>query len=650
MNKNLEKLFNPASVAVVGATEKEGKVGNVIAKNLLELEYKGDVFLVNPKHNTLLGVDCFSSLENIEKEIDLAIVAIPAKFVNDTILKASEKVKNFIVISAGFSEIGEEGRAYEDELKKIAQEKDLNILGPNCLGFINPGASLNASFAGGMPESGNVALVSQSGALAVALMDVSKKERIKFSNVVSVGNKMQLNESDLIEYFSNDESTKVIALYLEGIEDGGKFIEVASKVSKKKPVVILKAGKSERAQQAISSHTGALAGSDEIMNAAFEKAGILRAADLKEFFSLIKLISNFDCANSQAAIVTNAGGPGVLATDGFGGKNVSLAQIDEELKKALKEFLPEESSVENPIDLLGDAGEERYQKALDVLESSDIENILCVMTAQDQTPVEKIAEVVADFNSKSSKNALPVFIGGEKMEKALEVLEKNDIPNFNFPGDAIDALSKYYDWNEKRKDILEVEEFESNSERADRLEKIISSAKEKGRKALLFGEAAEVMSAYDIKTVDFVALNPGEGLGEELSVKFPVALKVDSDTVLHKTDKQGLMLGIENMESLKNALEKMRQNFPDENLIIQPMIKIDQELILGLKRDSIFGPVVVFGLGGIYTEIFKMIDFLVLPASKDEIRKKVEKSKVGFLFEETRGKKVGDLEEMVTVL
>lgn len=651
MKNNLKNLFNPKSIAVVGASETEGKIGYIISRNILDLGFEGEIFFVNPKYEELFGRKCYASLNDLENEVDLAVIVIPSKFVNQTVKEAGGKVKNFIVISAGFSETGKDGKERERELLSIAEKNKVNILGPNCLGFIAPKIKLNASFAGGMPEEGNISFVSQSGALAVAIMDVAEKEQIKFSQIISVGNKMQINETGLIEYLGEDENTKVIAMYLEGIENGKDFIEVARKVSQKKPIVVLKAGRSEKAQKAIASHTGSLAGSDKIMDAAFEKAGVIRANNLEEFFGLIKLISNFELVdNPKTAIITNAGGPGVLTTDSFQDKELELVEFSDESKAKFRDFLPEESSVENPVDLLGDAKEDRYQKALEVLEKEDVGNIICLMTAQDQTPTEKISQVLADFSEKSGKNIIPVFIGGEKMIGALKILNKNNIPNFSFPKEVVDALNLFYKWKIKEKNtIVEAEplEAEKNGDK-EFVSQTISSVKKNKRKALLFGEAGEVMKRYNIPVVDFANLAPNEKMHSVFN--FPAALKVDSDKVLHKTDKQGLILGIQNMNELEEALKKMRKNFPKENLIIQPMIKYESELILGLKKDPIFGPVLVYGLGGIYTEVFKMVDFLLLPLSKDEIKKNIENSKISFLFKETRGKKVGDIDEMTDLL
>ena len=647
---DLKEFFNPESIAIIGATEKEGKVGNVITKNILELGFQGDVFLINPSHQTLFEQKSYPALSDIHREVDLAIVVVPAKYVNDIIKKGSGKCKNFIVISAGFSEIGEEGVARGKELLEIANEEGLNILGPNCLGFINPRIKLNASFAGGMPEDGRVAFISQSGALAVALMDRAKSESIEFSGIVSIGNKLQIGEADLIRHFGSDERTKVVALYIEGIKHGREFIEAVSEVSKKKPVVVLKAGKTEKAQRAISSHTGALTGSDEIMNAVFEKAGVIRAENLEEFFDLVKMFSNFDPpVNNEVIIATNAGGPGVLATDSFLGKEINLSEISETGKEKLREFLPSEASIENPIDLLGDAQEDRYKKAMEAVEGEKAGSILCVLTPQDQTPDDKIANVIADFKNKTDKLVAVSFIGKEKIGDALEILRDNGIPNFSFPERAVGALDKYYYWKKdikKRSELAEGEKI--NSKRRNKAEKIIKKAKDDGRKALLFSEATEIMALYGVSTVDFENIGANNRFSDK--IHFPVVAKVDSDKVLHKTDQKAIVLGIENEEELTRAISEIRESFKKENIIIQPMRKIQNELILGVKKDDVFGPVFVYGLGGIYTEIFKMVDFILLPETEISVREKVMKSKIKFLFSETRGKQPCDAREFSGIL
>lgn len=646
MNKkaNLENFFNPRSVAIVGASEAEGKVGWAVTRNILKLGYAGQVFLVNPSHEQIFGQKCYSSLEAIEKPVDLAIIAIPAKFVLETIEKSAQKIKNFVVISAGFSETGEEGKDREAELQKLAEENKLNILGPNCLGFIIPEIKLNASFAGGMPEAGRVALVSQSGALATAMLDMVAKKNIKFSAVVSVGNKMQLDETKLMEYFEKDENTKVIGMYLEGIKDGNKFIETAQRVARTKPIVILKAGKTERTQRAISSHTGALAGSDAIMNAAFRKAGIIRAHTVDEFLSFLKVASVAPVPqNKEVAVLTNAGGLGVLATDAFQGKTIALAEIKAETKEKLKAFLPGESSLENPIDLLGDAREDRYAQALEILASESVGSIVCLLTPQEQTPVEKIAEAIIAFKNKTEKLVATVFMGGTKVEAAVAQLKMNDIPNFSVPELAIGALENYYQWNLQKDNLASVSGVVIDKERAESVKKIVAEAQGEGRKALFYGEAQAVMQKYGLETAETYALG-------EAGIKFPVVVKVDSDKVLHKSDQQGLILGVQDKDDLFSAVEKMKASFPGEKVIIQPMLDKKMELIVGLKRDAIFGSVVVVGLGGIYTEIFKLAEFVVGSETEEKLVEFLEQGALNFLFQGARGQRAYDTKELARIL
>ncbi|MEI7891025.1 MAG: acetate--CoA ligase family protein [bacterium] len=645
----LNNLFAPKSIAIVGASSKKGKIGTVLVDNIAKLGYKGTVFYVNPSYKILKLKRCYSELHDIEKHVDLAIIAVPAKFVNDVIEKSAHKIKNFVVISAGFSETNADGVKREQALLKLAKKHDLNILGPNCLGFISTAIKLNASFAGGMPNAGNIAFVSQSGALAVALMDRAQQEHIGFSNVISVGNKMQLDESLLLEYLAKDKQTKVIGMYLEGIADGQRFIETARRISKIKPIVILKAGKTEKAQKAISSHTGALAGSDDIVEIAFEKAGVIRSNNLEEFFDLLTLISFEEPPkNQKVAVITNAGGAGVLTTDAFLGKELVLEDFSKKIKEQMQKFLPEESSLENPVDLLGDAAEDRYKNILDVLSLQKIGTIVSVLTPQQQTPVEKITDVIIENKKQSPAVVATIFIGGTRVNKSIEKLKKNSILNFANPDSAILALDKYYKWSVFKKEKESDDVWQANVARQKQVAKIIIDAKAEKRTALFFSEASLVMKKYGILSTEHFEIIPGQNLPEIKN--FPVVLKVDSDKVLHKSDRQALILNIKDKNSLEIAVSKLRIDFAEERLLVQTMQDKQVEIILGIKRDSIFGPVVVYGLGGIYTEIFKMVNFMIPPMSLDSIKKQILKSKISFLFLGARGQKPYDLDEFSNVI
>ncbi len=645
--KDIKRLFAPKSIAIVGASDKPGKVGTVIAQNISQLGFKGKIFYVNQANQELYGQKCYAALSDIEESVDLAIIAVPAQFVVDVVRNAADKIKNYVVISAGFSEIGEEGKSREEELHSMADEKGLNILGPNCLGFIVPGLKLNASFAGGMPETGNISFVSQSGALAVAMMDIAKKENLRFSSIISVGNKMQLSEIDLLDYLVQDKNTKVIGMYLEGIKEGIGFIEAAQFVSSTKPIVVLKAGKTDKSQKAISSHTGALAGSDEIFSVACKKAGVIRANDLDEFFSLLKLFSSVDSPkNEKVAVLTNAGGAGVLTSDAFKGKVVKLADISADTKEKLRAILPAESSVENPIDVLGDAKEDRYGKALQSLEDEDLGTIICVLTPQQQTPVEAIADEIIEYAKKTNKTIVTLFIGGERIESSVLKLQAAGVPNFSYPEQTVNALASYFQW--KNSAHFAPGSFEMDDDRRGKIGEMIKEAKEARKKALLYTQAVKVMKSYGIKSVPCIVLGNAKEIPEDM--EYPVVVKVDSDTVLHKTDKQGLILGIKDREGLAAAIAKLQDNFPGEQIIAQPMRNKFAEIILGIKRDSIFGPVVVYGLGGIYTEVFKMVDFIIPPMTVEQIIANIKESKVAFLFESVRGQKPCDIESFAQTL
>ena len=648
MKKNqLEKLFNPQSVVIVGASNKKGKIGTILTDNILKLGYKGKLYFVNPNYSVLKFKRCHESISKMGKKVDLAIVAVPAKFVFDVVNDGKENVKNFIVISAGFGEIGLEGVKREQALAALAKKHDLNILGPNCLGFLAPKNKLNASFASGMPPRGNVAFISQSGALAVALMDMANQEELGFSYVISVGNKMQIDESQLLEFLAKDKETKVIGMYLEGISDGAKFIATAQKVSKQKPIVILKAGKTAKAQHAISSHTGALAGSDIIADVAFERAGVIRANNLEEFVAFLGFAACTEAPkNKKTVAVTNAGGVGVLTTDAFENKKIELVEFSQKQKESLKQLLPSEASVENPIDLLGDAQEDRYIQVLKEISKDNYSAVLAILTPQDQTPVLKIAEALIWMKEDFKPVLGAVFVGGQKVRREIEKLKKAGIYNFKTPELAVKTLDVFYVWQEKTKEKKSVSRLSSNKERQKKALKIVQTAIAKKRKALLFSEAAKLFELYGIKSpVTFVA---GKTLPK--NVIYPVVAKVDSDTVLHKSDKQGVILNIKDENELKVAIKSLRSNFAREQIIVQRMHAKQAEIILGFKRDEIFGTVVLAGIGGIYAEVLKTVDFYLAPMNRKEIETKILDSKLSFLFKGVRGQAKYDLGELADAI
>ncbi|MFZ5982251.1 MAG: acetate--CoA ligase family protein [Patescibacteria group bacterium] len=639
----LYSLLNPKSVAIIGASDQVGKIGNILVKNLIEYRYQGRIFPVNPKYQEIMGLKCFGKITEIQQEIDLVVVAIPAKLVYDAISEASGRSRNFIVISAGFSETGTEGKELENKLKELAKSRELNILGPNCLGLLNPALKLNASFSDGMPPVGQVAFVSQSGALAVALLDQAKERKLGFSKVVSLGNKMQIGENELLEFLGEDEETKVIGLYLESLEEGNNLLRLVGEVSKLKPVVVLKAGKSQRAKEAMLSHTASLAGEAVLASAALRKAGAIEVETISEFISLLETISkNEKLEKPGAVIVTNAGGPGVLATDAFENSSLSLVSIPEEIQKELKTFLPGASSLGNPIDLLGDALEDRYQKTLEALEKEEnVGIILALITPQDQTPVKKIGEALLEFSKKSQKVIVPVFIGGEKVLAVKKFLCESGMSVFDYPEEAIEALDRYYRWKKSEKFSFQISEI--NQERKSSAQRIIEGARTENRKMLNAFEAQEILSLYEVPTAETFSASSSD-------FEFPVVLKVDSEKYVHKTDEGGVVIGIQNQEALNREIEKMREKFSEVPLIIQKQEPKGEELILGIKKDPAFGQAAVYGLGGIFTEVFQKVDFVFSGASEEAIRSALLTGPLEFMFQEFRGMKPLNLAELARIL
>lgn len=646
--KNLTKLFKPQSIAVVGATQKEGKVGNMIAKNIIAGDYDGDVFLVNPKHDRMFDRMCYASLADLPQKVDCAIIVIPSQYVASAIEAGAAQCKNFVVISAGFGEIGLVGAKREMNLARIAHDNDITILGPNCLGFLTPELGLNASFAPGQPAAGDVAFLSQSGALAVAFLDKAEAEGIGFSSVVSIGNKMQLDASKLLNHFADDPKTKIIALYLEGVHDGQEFLKAAQNVVHKKPVIVLKSGRSEKAQKAISLHTGTLAGSDDIMSAAFAKAGVLRADTMEMFFDMIRIaqarVGTKVAAAERLAIITNAGGPGVLATDALDGTGIELATITPGRKDALRKKLPEAASVENPIDLLGDAPTQRYDHALTVmLGDPTITSVLVILTPQDQTPVDAIARTIIKHAKKTKKLIMTSFVGGARVDDALQAFRENGIVHSDFPERAITALSLLRRTEKEKKYAPQ----RIDHQRAARAIQITTKAKIEQQKALYFSEVRTLANLYDLPLSHFWDVTDKKKVSH---VSYPCVAKVDDPAVLHKTDKQGVILPIENMSGLTLAVDRLRKNFPGSRVIAQPLLSIKQELIIGMTRDTVYGPVVLAGIGGIYTEIFNIKEFFIAPLTLTEIKDILKGGSLGYLFKKTRGQRPYDLDAVAHIV
>ncbi len=628
----MKKILNPSSVAIIGATDTEGKIGNIILKNIS----KNDsirIYPINPKHEEIGGIRAYASVLDIEDEVDLAIIAVPAKFVNEAVRDCAWKgapIKNIIIISAGFSEEGEEGVKREEELKNFAKEHNLNVVGPNCLGVINTTENLNASFAGRDIPAGGIGLVMQSGALTTALFDMAAGGGFGFSLVTTLGNKAIINENDVLDYYVKDENTKIIALYLEDIANGKEFAKKLKEVANIKPVVILKAGISKKAQVAIQSHTGAMAGDAAVTKEVIESSGGIYCKHLQEFAGVISLLNSFSLPkNKKVVIVTNAGGPGVVTTDIIeSDSELELFEFSIEQQKMIADNLPPESSAKNPIDVLGDAMEDRYLKTFQILKNIDgIGSIVAIVTPQSQTPIEKIAQVIIDMNRELEIPIIPIFMGGLAPQRAEECLTKEGLNNFRFGYGAIRALEKSWEFSVMKKEkkpenLVDVK----NQEELQEDDQIILKLEKEKRKVFYYDEATELGNKFKLNILEatYIEQNASEYQGE-----YPVVLKLDSPSVLHKNSKDALYLNIKNEQELEEKRTILKSSFPEERMLVQPMIRPGLEVIIGIKENTSFGHVLMVGLGGILTELFDTKLLWLLPVNEEMIRSKIENSLLG---------------------
>jgi acetyltransferase len=643
---NLEKFFSPKSIAIVGASPKKGKLGNVLIENIKRGGWRGKMYFVNPKY-AKSPKKYFANLSDIKKPVDLALIAIPAPFTGEILengAKAKPAIKNFAVISSGFKEAGKEGAILEESLANIAQKHNLDILGPNCLGFANPAQKLNATFTDVKLREGSIAIVSQSGALAVALLDWAANKKIGFSKIISIGNKTDLEESEILDFLASDKNTKAIALYLEDIKNGQKFMKALAKITPRKPVIVLKAGKTAAGQKAVSSHTGSLAQDEEIVEAVFEKINVVPANNIEEFQDIIYFLnSNPVPAKNETIILTNAGGPGVMAADFIGkSKNINLLSFPDKFKHEIKNYLPTSASVNNPIDVIGDAPPERYEKTLEKISKAYPNNpVVVVLTPQNQTDPEKVAQILAKYK-KNIPNISACFMGGEKVFRAKDILEKNKVPNFENPERALTVIEKLAKYSRTKTSSSARGEM---PRRDGGVRVIIEKALTENRKMLFWSEAEKLFDEHGVKLAKSVSFENISVLKNK-KISFPCALKTDDPNIAHRLEKNAVMLNIQNAKELKNAFEKMKKTTGAKHFLIQPMAVSGLEMIIGMKKDPTFGPVILCGWGGSFTEIFKDKIILIPPFDRKEIEKKLAQLTIFPMLKGFRGKKGYDLGEL----
>jgi len=670
MRKKIKKLkiaLSPKSVAVIGATGREGSVGNAVFSNILYGNYKGVVYPVNPKWKSIHGVKAYPTVLDIPDEVDLAVIIVPSRFVPDVMRECGEKgVKGIVVISAGFKEIGKEGEKLEIEIKKISDEYKIPLIGPNCVGIINTdtNVSLNATFARTMPRRGNIAFISQSGALGVAALEYARTENIGLSKFISVGNKADVNENDFLYLLKDDPSTRVILLYLEDLSDHKEFTELAriitGEIPYKKPIIAIKSGRTREGAKAALSHTGALVGSDEAYDSIFTQCGILRVETLEELFNLAVAFSTQPVPRSnRIAIITNAGGPGILATDASVRFGLKLANYSDSTKEILREKLPPVVPINNPLDLIGDADEKRFEVALEsILKDKNVDGVVVIATPQLMTDMKAIAEVIVKTRKKYEKPLVATLMATTAdISDALKVLDEGGVPHYTFPETAARALASMcqYAWwiNRPRTRVKFFDDVEKLTVR-----KIIDNAKKEGRKFLLEPESHTILKAYGFPVLKFEYVkNESECLKAADSIGYPVVLKIVSPDVIHKIDVGGVIINIKNPDELKAAIKQMVENIKSHNpdvrifgFLIQEMAQKGKETIIGMKRDPRLGPLLMFGLGGIYVEVMRDVSFRIAPIRELGAYRMIKEIRGYKILEGVRGEPPSDIDALAECL
>jgi len=652
----LEHFFSPKTVAVVGASREEGKVGHDLFKNLVNHGYKGKIYPVNPHADNILGIKTYTALKEIPDKIDLAVIVVPAPYVGKTVDECIEKgIDSVIVISAGFKESGIDGTARERELYQKIKQHSIRMLGPNCLGLIDTQSALNASFAADMPVPGNIAFFSQSGALCTSILDWAVNECIGFSKFISMGNKTDIDEVDLIKAIENDDQTKVVLVYLEGVKNGAEFIGTAKEMTKKKPMIVVKSGGTTAGAKAASSHTGTLAGSENAFDAAFKQSGILRAKTIEELFDYARIFSFQQLPRGpHIALITNAGGPGIIAADAVERSKLKMASFSKDTIDTLRSFLPAMANVYNPVDVLGDAKADRYKFVIEkVVQDPNVDAVLIILTPQAMTEIEKTAEVITEIANRTDKPIVTSFMGGKRIENSLKIMCQRKVPNYSFPEravTAIEAMYKYTLW--QKRPATKAKIFDVQKER---VVSFFEKMKQAGRQHLNEEEARQVISAYGFRIPkSILATSEIEAVKAAEEIGYPVVIKISSPDILHKSDFGGVRIGIKNEREVRNCFcditQKARRLMPDaeiKGVLVQQMITGGKEVILGMSRDPQFGPLLMFGLGGIYIEILKDVSFRIAPIGLNEAEDMIQEIRSFPLLKGARGERPVDTNTVV---
>jgi acetate---CoA ligase (ADP-forming) len=622
----LESLFYPESVAVIGASRTPGKVGYEIVYNLKNGGYQGKIVPINPSAQEVVGLPCYPDLATYGQKIDLSVISIPTKHVYEAAEKSIQAgAKAIIVITAGFKEVGSEGVKLEQELVKLCRARKVRMMGPNCLGLLNTDNKMNASFAAKMPPSGNIAVLSQSGALATAILDWMMSQKLGLAKLISIGNKADLNENDFLEALAEDKQTKVIMGYLESIMNGDEFVKVAEHTASVKPVVVFKAGTTAAGSKAASSHTGSLAGADIAYGSAFRRSGVIRAETFEELFDYCTAFAKQPLPKgNRIAIITNAGGPGIMCADAVESKGLKMAALDKVAAEELKKHLPAAASVANPIDVLGDADAPKYLKAVQTaMADPGVDAIIVILTPQAMTQAKETAEAIASCLSED-KPILTCFMGGNDVAPGRAVFVEKGVPDYPAPDRAVAAMKAmcdYVAWRHRPPRI--VMRFPVNRRRAER---IVKRHIRTHRNQIGEVQGKEILRAYNFTVPPGdLAATADEAINVAERVGYPVAMKIVSPDILHKSDMGGVRLNLVNRFALQDAYDLMmlriKQRAPQaklEGVYIEKMCQRGREVIIGMTRDPQFGPMLMFGLGGIFVEVMKDVTFYLAPITAEE--------------------------------
>jgi len=660
----LDPLFAPRSVAVIGATERPGSVGRSVLWNLLSNPFGGTVFPVNSKRPNVLGIKAYPSVSELPDKVDLVVVTTPADSVPDVLAESvAAGIPAGIVISAGFKEHGEHGKELEARITQIIRGK-MRLIGPNCLGVMNPVRGLNATFAHSIARPGNVAFISQSGALLTAILDWSLRENVGFSSFVSTGSMLDVTWGDLIDYFGSDPRTNSIVIYMESIGDASSFLSAAREVSLTKPIIVIKAGRTAAAAKAAASHTGALTGSDEVLDAAFRRSGVLRVNSISDIFFMSDVLAKQPRPRGKRlAILTNAGGPGVLATDALVAGGGELADLSPQTMQAFDEILPPQWSHNNPVDILGDAEPERYAKSLEIAaKDPGIDGMLVILTPQDMTNPTQIAEKLKPYAKGFGKPVLASWMGGAEVAAGEQILNQAGIPTFQFPDSAVRAFNYMWRYSYNLKGLYETPTLPHHADaelQRGKAGRIVREVREQGRTILTEYESKQLLKAYGIPTVETrIAVTEEEAVQAAQEIGYPVVLKLHSLTVTHKTDVGGVLLNLRDADAVRKGFQGIKQSVTDkagaehfQGVTVQPMIKLEgYELIVGSSLDSQFGPVMLFGTGGQLVEVFRDRSLALPPLNSTLARRMMEQTKIFTALKGVRGRKpvdIGALEELL---